>query len=76
MKRIEPTDAAIKAFNQLAEKNPLKLRLRKFGNDLLPMFDCKNSRQIGLTFLWEYFFRGETWRRLKQCPVCGKWFCG
>ena len=74
VKYLKATDAAIEAFNQLAEKHPVKLRLRKDGEQVIPEFAWENWHKAGLTFLWEHFFRGETWRRLKQCPVCRKWF--
>lgn len=70
---------AIGVFNDLAEKNPVSLKLiaqkSKSGQiEVIPGHEPSTLTGSILLFLWQYYFKDNGWERLKRCPTCKKWF--
>jgi hypothetical protein len=69
---------AIQTFNDLAKKNPVTLGVtgRKISSKLevIPDQQKPTTTSWVLLLLWEYYFKGDGWKRIKRCPICEKWF--
>ena len=77
-KRIPHPKFSIAAFNQLAQENPLSLRvLRKESRGRVEVYSehyPTNEMEEALWYLWRFFFHDGGWERLKRCPQCMRWF--
>ena len=69
---------SIAAFNELAKRNPIPLRvieMEKNGEmEIYPEYYPTTKIGEALWFLWRFFFHERGWERLKRCPQCMKWF--
>lgn len=77
-KRTPLPEVAVEVFNELAEKNPISLKLdvKKTEKTIEPSpgHYPTTEMQEALWFLWNFFFSERGWERLKRCPKCMKWF--
>ncbi len=69
---------AIHFFNQWAKENPVRLAVR-MGEDGIEAghqsaTEAKIEAERALCALWQFYFQGEGFRRLKRCPQCRVWF--
>ena len=69
---------SIAAFNELAKRNPIPLRViemeKKGEMEIYPEYYPTTKIGEALWFLWRFFFHERGWERLKRCPQCMKWF--
>lgn len=72
--------AAIRSFNEMASKAGLSLRIRgtrstRSGPVMLEQdADTPNDRALVAWTLWRVVFSGDSWRQLRRCDQCSKWF--
>jgi len=70
---------AINHFNDLAKKNPVTLQVsvgKTKSGQLIPLPTHKGDTSTAtmLILLWECYFQGNEYERLKRCLRCKKWF--
>lgn len=70
---------AINHFNDLAKKHPVTLQVSVSKTESGQLITSPTHTGDTLTanmliLLWECYFQGNGYERLKRCPVCKKWF--
>jgi len=66
---------AIRFFNQWAKENPVRLVLRIGETGRIEAGHQSETEAEGaLCALWQFYFQGDAWKRLKRCPECRIWF--
>jgi hypothetical protein len=73
-KPIPLPQLAINFFNQWAEKNPVGLILRIGETGIEAGHQSTTEAEGALCALWQYYFHGKGFLRLKRCPECRTWF--
>ncbi len=82
---FNPSEKSVLSFfNQMAQENPITLRIAgvKMEEELLRddgkvrISTAAEGSPVGLAlfFLWQDYFKGGGWRRVKICPTCGRWY--
>jgi uncharacterized CHY-type Zn-finger protein len=66
---------AVTTFNQWARENPVRLHIQLEGDGIIQAGHQSVTPDGGvLCALWQFYFHGEGYKRLKRCPQCRKWF--